>query len=136
MSGTSLRPQEFLQRGRQDASGSVAATEALDRWKDGGVAEFLSGSAASAAPDPAAAAVAAAAPAATHGAMPLGKTVDYPVTYAPDILFPVPRAAGRTHLGLCNPDGGLPAPLPFVGVDVAHQRFAATLAARVRRSLS
>ena len=48
-----------------------------------------------------------------HGAeaSPLGKSAAYRNTYAPELLFPVPRAAKRAELGLG-------AALPFVGEDV------------------
>ncbi len=43
--------------------------------------------------------------------IPLGRTTDYPAGYAPDLLFPIARAESRGKLGL-------PAPLPFRGVDL------------------
>ena len=43
--------------------------------------------------------------------IPLGEAVEYPAEYAPQVLFPVPRAAARKSLGLGDP-------LPFQGVDV------------------
>lgn len=45
----------------------------------------------------------------SHG--PLGEAVDYPEHYRPDILYPIPRSAGRDALGI----KGEPA---FVGVDI------------------
>jgi 7-cyano-7-deazaguanine reductase len=41
----------------------------------------------------------------------LGKPVDYPEQYAPDVLCAVPRQIGREALGLSQP-------LPFFGVDI------------------
>ncbi len=48
-----------------------------------------------------------------HGAeaSPLGKAAAYRNTYAPDLLFPVPRAAKRAEIGVGET-------LPFVGEDV------------------
>ena len=43
--------------------------------------------------------------------IPLGRDTEYPQEYAPDVLFSVPRADGRRHLGL---DGDP----PFSGKDV------------------
>jgi 7-cyano-7-deazaguanine reductase len=43
--------------------------------------------------------------------LPLGRASEYPDTYTPDLLFPVPRAEGRAALGL-------PEPLPFTGSDL------------------
>ena len=43
--------------------------------------------------------------------LPLGKQTDYPDNYAPDLLFPIPRADARAPLGIETP-------LPFSGVDV------------------
>jgi 7-cyano-7-deazaguanine reductase len=43
--------------------------------------------------------------------LPLGKQVDYPEHYAPEVLCAVPRTLGRDALGLSET-------LPFVGVDV------------------
>jgi len=49
---------------------------------------------------------------------PLGKTVDYPSAYAPQLLFAIPRAAGRANLGLDSArKGGTPNVLPFTGDD-------------------
>ena len=42
--------------------------------------------------------------------LPLGKTVDYPDEYAPDVLFPIAREEARSALGLNDR-------LPFHGVD-------------------
>ncbi len=49
----------------------------------------------------------------THGAeaSPLGKTAAYRNTYAPELLFPVPRSAKRAEIGVGET-------LPFVGEDV------------------
>jgi len=49
----------------------------------------------------------------THGAeaSPLGRTAAYRNTYAPELLFPVPRAAKRAEIGVG-------ASLPFEGEDV------------------
>ncbi len=44
-------------------------------------------------------------------AAPLGHATDYPDTYDPALLFPVPRAPQRGELGLREP-------LPFTGADV------------------
>ena len=43
--------------------------------------------------------------------LPLGREIDYPHTYAPEVLCPIPRADSRTVLGLGEP-------LPFSGVDI------------------
>ncbi|GAA5157908.1 NADPH-dependent 7-cyano-7-deazaguanine reductase QueF [Viridibacterium curvum] len=43
---------------------------------------------------------------------PLGKATAYRETYAPDLLFPIPRSEKRTELGI------LDAALPFVGYDL------------------
>ena len=43
--------------------------------------------------------------------LPLGRETDYPQTYAPEVLCPIPRADSRTVLGLGEP-------LPFSGVDI------------------
>ncbi|MDH3778980.1 MAG: NADPH-dependent 7-cyano-7-deazaguanine reductase QueF, partial [Gammaproteobacteria bacterium] len=43
--------------------------------------------------------------------LPLGRETDYPHTYAPEVLCPIPRADSRTVLGLGEP-------LPFSGVDI------------------
>ncbi|MFC5570873.1 NADPH-dependent 7-cyano-7-deazaguanine reductase QueF [Lysobacter yangpyeongensis] len=53
------------------------------------------------------------APAANHD-LPLGRHVDYPREYDASLLFPIPRALGRGHIGI---DGDA---LPFVGVDRWH----------------
>jgi 7-cyano-7-deazaguanine reductase len=45
-------------------------------------------------------------------ASPIGKAVTYRDTYAPELLFPIPRQAKRDELGLKS------AALPFVGEDV------------------
>jgi len=45
----------------------------------------------------------------------LGREVAYPDRYAPDLLFPIPRAGARAELGL-EPE----APLPFIGHDRWH----------------
>lgn len=45
-------------------------------------------------------------------AIPLGRPVSYRDTYAPDLLFPIPRQGKRDEIGV---DG---AALPFVGMDV------------------
>ncbi|MDX5446134.1 MAG: NADPH-dependent 7-cyano-7-deazaguanine reductase QueF [Zoogloeaceae bacterium] len=45
-------------------------------------------------------------------ASPLGKVVTYRDTYAPDLLFPIPRQSKRDELGLQA------AALPFIGEDV------------------
>ncbi|HST46108.1 MAG TPA: NADPH-dependent 7-cyano-7-deazaguanine reductase QueF [Luteimonas sp.] len=44
----------------------------------------------------------------------LGRQVDHPRHYDPSCLFPIPRNAGRTDLGI---DTG---PLPFIGIDRWH----------------
>jgi len=46
---------------------------------------------------------------------PLGKTVDYPSAYAPELLFAIPRAAGRAELGLDSTEASA---LPFSGEDL------------------
>ena len=46
-----------------------------------------------------------------NGKLPLGRDTDYPQNYAPDVLFPISRAASRGPLGLS-------APLPFAGTDI------------------
>ena len=46
---------------------------------------------------------------------PLGKTVDYPSAYAPELLFAIPRSAGRTELGVESEATNL---LPFSGEDL------------------
>jgi len=43
--------------------------------------------------------------------IPLGKDLPYPREYAPDVLFPVPRADARRTLSI-------PTPLPFSGIDL------------------
>ena len=45
------------------------------------------------------------------GILPLGRETDYPQHYAPDVLFPIARDAGRAELGIV-------APLPFSGTDI------------------
>lgn len=42
----------------------------------------------------------------------LGQQTDYPVRYAPEVLFPIPRQDGRAALGLVGDS------LPFHGVDI------------------
>jgi 7-cyano-7-deazaguanine reductase len=49
--------------------------------------------------------------------LPLGRHVDYPREYDASLLFPIPRALGRGHIGI---DGDAPAGLPFIGVDRWH----------------
>ena len=58
---------------------------------------------------------------------PLGKTVDYPSAYAPQLLFAIARLAGRTELGLDSLTGNeagneagneTSATLPFAGNDL------------------
>jgi 7-cyano-7-deazaguanine reductase len=46
--------------------------------------------------------------------LPLGRHVDYPREYDAALLFPIPRALGRSHIGI--DDGAL----PFTGVDRWH----------------
>jgi 7-cyano-7-deazaguanine reductase len=46
--------------------------------------------------------------------LPLGRHVDYPREYDAGLLFPIPRALGRGHIGV---DDAAP---PFVGVDRWH----------------
>jgi 7-cyano-7-deazaguanine reductase len=46
--------------------------------------------------------------------LPLGRHVDYPREYDAALLFPIPRALGRSHIGI--DDGAL----PFIGVDRWH----------------
>ncbi|MBQ0719041.1 MAG: NADPH-dependent 7-cyano-7-deazaguanine reductase QueF [Gammaproteobacteria bacterium] len=48
-------------------------------------------------------------------AAPLGKTLDYPSAYAPQLLFAIPRLAGRTELGLDSRSANT---LPFAGQDL------------------
>lgn len=48
--------------------------------------------------------------------IPLGKTSATPANYAPDLLFPIPRAESRSALGL--PGSGAQEPLPFQGEDI------------------
>ncbi|PCJ36316.1 MAG: NADPH-dependent 7-cyano-7-deazaguanine reductase QueF [Cellvibrionales bacterium] len=48
---------------------------------------------------------------------PLGKTVDYPSAYAPELLFAIPRAPGRAELGL-SPGNEVGDVLPFAGEDM------------------
>ena len=43
--------------------------------------------------------------------LPLGRTVDYPTSYAPDVLRAIPRAGNRAALAIAGP-------LPFVGEDL------------------
>ena len=49
----------------------------------------------------------------TPAGSPLGKTAAYRETYAPELLFPIPRHQQRAHIGL--PEG---TPLPFMGADL------------------
>jgi 7-cyano-7-deazaguanine reductase len=46
--------------------------------------------------------------------LPLGKTVDYPDTYSPELLFPIARQTSRELLGISSASGTL----PFSGVDI------------------
>lgn len=46
--------------------------------------------------------------------LPLGRAVDYPREYDPSLLFPIPRALGRGHIGV-DTDA-----LPFIGSDRWH----------------
>ena len=46
--------------------------------------------------------------------LPLGRHVDYPREYDATLLFPIPRALGRGHIGI---DDDAP---PFIGVDRWH----------------
>src|SRR4030095_10084034 len=46
--------------------------------------------------------------------LPLGRHVDYPREYDAALLFPIPRALGRDHIGI--DDGAL----PFTGIDRWH----------------
>ena len=46
--------------------------------------------------------------------LPLGRHVDYPREYDASLLFPIPRALGRGHIGIDD------AALPFIGVDRWH----------------
>ena len=48
---------------------------------------------------------------------PLGKTVDYPSAYAPELLFAIPRALGRAELGLSS-GNEIDDVLPFAGEDM------------------
>ena len=43
--------------------------------------------------------------------LPLGRQTDYPDKYAPDLLYPIPRARSRGALGIADP-------MPFSGVDI------------------
>jgi 7-cyano-7-deazaguanine reductase len=45
---------------------------------------------------------------------PLGQQTSYPESYAPELLFPVARAANRSHLGISDQS------LPFHGFDLWH----------------
>lgn len=47
-------------------------------------------------------------------ALPLGRHVDYPSHYDPALLYPIPRALGRSAIGLGD------ATLPFIGFDRWH----------------
>ena len=49
------------------------------------------------------------------GDIPLGKTLDYPSAYAPQLLFAIPREAGRVELGF---DSTALGSLPFTGEDL------------------
>ena len=53
-------------------------------------------------------------PAGATPAIPLGREVAYPRHYDPGLLFPIPRAAGRSEIGI----GG--DTLPFIGRDRWH----------------
>ena len=44
--------------------------------------------------------------------LPLGRETGYPQNYAPETLFPIPRAESRETLGIAS------SPLPFAGVDI------------------
>jgi len=48
---------------------------------------------------------------------PLGKAVDYPSVYGPELLFAIPRATGRAELGLLPGHEDADA-LPFAGEDM------------------
>jgi 7-cyano-7-deazaguanine reductase len=50
----------------------------------------------------------------TYALLPLGRRVAYPHAYDPALLFAIPRALGRSELGI-NPDA-----LPFTGIDRWH----------------
>ena len=50
----------------------------------------------------------------THQDLPLGRHVDYPREYDAALLFPIPRALGRGHIGIDDDS------LPFTGVDRWH----------------
>lgn len=50
----------------------------------------------------------------THQDLPLGRHVDYPREYDSALLFPIPRALGRGHIGIDDDS------LPFTGVDRWH----------------
>ena len=51
---------------------------------------------------------------APHDAGVLGRPVEYPSQYDADLLFAIPRAAGRTNLAIED------AALPFIGADRWH----------------
>lgn len=46
--------------------------------------------------------------------LPLGRHVDYPSAYDASLLYPIPRALGRSHIGIDD------AVLPFTGIDRWH----------------
>ena len=46
--------------------------------------------------------------------LPLGRHVDYPREYDAALLFPIPRALGRDHIGIADDS------LPFIGLDRWH----------------
>ncbi|KGQ18386.1 7-cyano-7-deazaguanine reductase [Lysobacter dokdonensis DS-58] len=50
----------------------------------------------------------------TSSELPLGRAVDYPRHYDPGLLFPIPRAVGRSALSIAGDT------LPFVGHDRWH----------------
>src|SRR5262245_27384398 len=50
----------------------------------------------------------------THQDLPLGRHVDYPREYDAGLLFPIPRALGRSHIGVDDDS------LPFDGLDRWH----------------
>lgn len=54
-----------------------------------------------------------------HSDTPLGKAVDYPSAYAPQLLFAIPRDEGRAELGLVlDPSSKATTLLPFSGEDL------------------
>lgn len=58
--------------------------------------------------------------------LPLGRHVDYPRDYDASLLFPIPRALGRGHIGI-DDDA-----LPFTGIDRWHAYELSWLDARGR----